>query len=98
MIMEWKKQGDSFCAIWRGTHLTLALNTVTNRWSIKADNLTVRQTWSSSRKAMDDIEIRLQKIVVQAAKDQAAKHGITLVAPPAPASVAQEVRHGRVSA
>lgn len=93
MIMEWKKQGNSFCAIWRGTHLTLALNLVTNRWSIKADNLTVRQTWTSSRKAMDDIETRLQKILAQAAKDQAAK-GISLVRP----ATKKEAHHGSLSA
>lgn len=67
MIMEWKKQGTTtYQAIWRGTHLTLSEDPTTKRWHMLADGKTVRQTWTSSRKAMEDVERQQQRIVMQA--------------------------------
>jgi hypothetical protein len=72
MIMEWKKQTDgSYHAKWRGISLVLAETSVTqvttrgtvtlSSWYLIADGLLVKQTWPSSRKAMDDIEQRQTK-------------------------------------
>lgn len=73
MIMEWKKNVDgTYHAAWRGTQLMLVENTVTKRWHMLADDKLVRQNWPSARKAMNEIENRQQRIVVQLAAVYAA--------------------------
>lgn len=69
MIMEWKKKSDgTFHATWRGAHLVLVENPVTGRWHMLADDKVVRQNWPSSRRAMNDVEDRQQRIILQASR------------------------------
>lgn len=66
MIMEWKKQTEGFHAVWRGTQLTLFENQTTKQWHMRADAKLVKQHWPSARKAMDEVERRQQKLVMDA--------------------------------
>lgn len=69
MIMEWKKQSDgTHQGIWRGIHLVLLTDPVNNRCHMTADGVLVRQNWPSVRKAMDDIDRKQNRVVVQASR------------------------------
>lgn len=76
MIMEWKRCPDGFRAAWRGQQLLLTRNPVNNRWHILADNMLVRQDWSSAERAMEDIDRRQTRLVLKAAQQIEVAHAV----------------------
>lgn len=62
MIIEWKKKGDGYVAVWKRQQLTLELQPTTKHWQLRAEGVLVKQTnkpWTTARRAMEAIEKQL---------------------------------------
>lgn len=78
MIMVWKKDAGAsqFTAKWNGSRYVLKEVVVVSgsrqkRWHLYADGQHVKQTWYTSRSAMDTIEVMQQRLIMQAARPTA---------------------------
>lgn len=72
MIMEWKKTAIDkdvvYTATWRGANLLLYQSPIDERWHMTADEKLVKQSWTTARKAMNEVELRQQRLVKEAMK------------------------------
>lgn len=66
MIMQWKSSEGNFTANWQGQSLILFQTKVDGKWHMIAEDKLVKQSWSSARAAMKDIENKQQRIIHQA--------------------------------
>lgn len=73
MIMEWKKVGATHHAHWRGVGYVLVIDEPTQRWHLTADGQKVKQHWSTLSKAMADIDVRQQRIILESAAQLVAR-------------------------
>ena len=62
MIMQWKKDGAVYTTAWQDLKFTL-FEGEDKRWHLKASGKNVRQSWPTSRLAMESIDSAQQKVV-----------------------------------
>lgn len=70
MIMEWKQDGEQYRAHWNHTDFQLFQNPSTKRWQLTANSKLVVETWPSAKRAMQRIDDRQQRIIIQASRVQ----------------------------
>lgn len=67
--MQWKRQPDNdYLADWQGTRYRLSQSKAGGQWYLFANGKQVKEHWAKSRQAMEAIESRQQKLILEAAK------------------------------
>jgi hypothetical protein len=73
MIMRWTVDGAAYRTRWQGMDFLLYEDQKTGRWRMKSSgpkgSQTVRQTWPNARGAMQQIDARQQKLIMEQAKE-----------------------------